>query len=368
MLVVLFVLLATFLLSSDTYAAETSVVLNEIYAPTSSEDWVELYNAGGSEIDLSGWELRDAATTPMKTIPDNTRIPPSGLLVFEVSNRLNNSGDTVRLVDKNGMEVDRFEYSSSTAGRSFARLTDGKDWQVDQNPTKGSTNGTKPPGDTILPPSTGQVFLTEFMPNPNGGNEWAEVYNPQDFEINIGGWKIDDIEGASSPYSIPEGTKIDGKSYAVFSFSAKLNNSGDTIRLLNPSGEVVESRSFGETTKGISFAKDSQGNWQITATPTPGATNKITPVDGSTKSSTAKTTGKSKTSVTQTSPTLPTITNQELGNPSFEPSSGASGKVAGATSQSTNSKNLSTLLIAAGFSFLVTAIAWPILEKNLWKK
>jgi len=351
-------------------AAESTVVLNEIY-PQGSPDWIEIYNPTSSEINVGGWKVLDTAPTDptMKTIPDGTIISPFGFLVVGVSNRLTNSGDSVKLIDKNGAQKDSFSYNSSTTGKSFARNPDGTgNWLDGQTPTEGTSNGNNNP--TPPPPSpSGNIILSEFMPDPAGGNEWAEVYNPESFEADIGGWKIDDIEGASSPYPIPPGTKISPGGFLVFSFSSKLNNSGDSIRLLNPSGGVAETYSYKEAVKGASFAKDGQGSWQITTTPTPSGPNKITlPATSkatSVKSSATKNTTKSQTNAAAAD-TLPS--GSEDGNYNLDSNLSEAGTVAGATSQKHESGGLAILLIAAGISFLFAAAAWPAVEKRLWKK
>lgn len=120
-----------------------------------------------------------------------------------------------------------------------------------------------------------KVFLNEFSPAPKEGQEWVEIYNPNSQTVDLTGWKIDDIEKGSSPYNIPDGTKISAKGFKIFKFSNKLNNSGDTIRLINSSGKVLETYTFGKVESNTTFAKDPYGTWQLTTTPTPGKINKI---------------------------------------------------------------------------------------------
>ncbi|OGY25335.1 MAG: hypothetical protein A2Z24_00660 [Candidatus Woykebacteria bacterium RBG_16_44_10] len=377
MIVIIFIFVAIFFISSPVHAANGNVVINEIYPhpSTGSSEWIELYNNSSNNIDLSNWKIIDLTSSggeSVTTITSGT-IEAFRFFVFEFTTaKLNNDGDIVTLKDSSNTVIDSFSYNSSETDRSFARIPDGTgSWTAGQTPTKGASNGTPPSGDeTVPPPATGNIVLTEFMPNPDGGNEWAEVFNPQDSEIDIGGWKIDDIEGASSPFPIPAGTKIATRAYLIFSFSGsgKLNNSGDTIRLLNPDGQVVETYSFGETTKGVSFAKDSQGNWQVTNTPTPGTVNKITLPSNPSKATTTKIKNPSDPSLPQTDPINPSSANQPTGNHNLATDSTNSGKVAGVSNEKDRNSNLATLLIAAGLSFLVTAFAWPVIEKYLWKK
>lgn len=147
--------------------------------------------------------------------------------------------------------------------------------------------------------SSGQVILNEVLANPESGNEWVELYNNGSSSLDISGYKIDDIEGGSSPFTIPQGTTIGPHNYLYFSFTSRLNNDGDTARLLNSSGQVLEEHAYQDSQKGVSFAKDSNSSWQETTTLTPGAANIITkPVsaEGSTQTTSSKKTASTKTS------------------------------------------------------------------------
>ncbi|MFH1565902.1 MAG: lamin tail domain-containing protein [bacterium] len=93
------------------------------------------------------------------------------------------------------------------------------------------------------------ITITEFYANPpNEENEWVEVYNPNDNELDISGWYLDDIEGgkAGSPYLITD-VKIAPRSYLALDFpkSGVLNNTGgDEVRILDSQKQVVASVSY----------------------------------------------------------------------------------------------------------------------------
>ena len=63
-------------------AIEAQVVINEIhYEPedkTAADEFIELHNASGAEIDLSGWYLSNGV---FFTFPDGTLLPAGGYLV-----------------------------------------------------------------------------------------------------------------------------------------------------------------------------------------------------------------------------------------------------------------------------------------------
>ena len=207
------------------------------------------------------------------------------------------------------------------------------------------------------------------MPNPDGGSEWAEVYNPNNFAVDAGGWKIDDVEGASSPYTVENGTEIGPKNYRVFSFSSKLNNSGDTIRLLDPQGKVIESYTYKESTKAASFAKNSSGAWQLTLTPTPGSPNKFTQSNETATTTYPKNSnisGQSLGSKTAQNEEIPPASQETFGNLNFpETTSSAS---SGATSINLQQKSAfkqigsTTLILLGGIVFLAAAV-YPLIPQ-----
>ena len=149
-----------FLIPSSTFAAD--VVINEFLpnpsGPTSENaEWIELYNTASSTIDLSNWQIDDildSGTLPY-TIPSGTTINQNSFLVFEKSITkigLNNTGDTVRLINSSGSEIDLYSYSSTTEDVSYGRSTDGgSTWISFSSPTKNTTNGSPMPTSTPTP-------------------------------------------------------------------------------------------------------------------------------------------------------------------------------------------------------------------------
>ena len=140
--------LLIFLFLSFPKLSYAQVVINE-FSSSTSNDWIELYSP--IDVDISNWILDDdGTTTDLKKFEVNTIIGPStsSYLVVEVGDRLNNPGDTVRLTDNNGEEVDAVAYGGSgnvclpsTAG-SIAKIPDGGNLHDRLAiSTKGVTNG-----------------------------------------------------------------------------------------------------------------------------------------------------------------------------------------------------------------------------------
>lgn len=115
------------LFSKPVESSPTTIVLNEISPhPAAGEDWVELYNPTSTPVDLTNWTLSDS-TSSMKTLTGS--VPPQGYGVIDVSNRLNNTGDTVTLKDTSGAVIDTYTYSADPgSGQSWGRSPDGESW------------------------------------------------------------------------------------------------------------------------------------------------------------------------------------------------------------------------------------------------
>lgn len=166
------------------------------------------------------------------------------------------------------------------------------------------------------------IFINEFIPNPEGSDEteWIEILSLALKPFDLSGWKLDDDEGGSRPYKIPEGTVINPGQFLIFKKDVTklaLNNTYDSVRLLDPDGEIFFEISYDETPESAAFARDDAGNWKWTQKPTPGTENVFqfkekTAVKKSTSSSTKKSSIKSSTKFIET--TLEEIRNQDLGD------------------------------------------------------
>jgi hypothetical protein len=111
------------------HAADSVVVFNEIhYHPATNEaatEWIELHNQMAIDVDLSAWRITGSVEF---TFAEGTIIPGGGYLVIAsdptalqtdtgvtnvvgpFTDRLNNSGGTIRLRDRNDRLMDELEY------------------------------------------------------------------------------------------------------------------------------------------------------------------------------------------------------------------------------------------------------------------
>ncbi|MEK7558685.1 MAG: lamin tail domain-containing protein [Patescibacteria group bacterium] len=75
-----------------------NLYINEFSSGTSDSDWVEIYNSDSNSLSLSDYILRDS--TSSNKILLTGEIIGFGFAVFNWSNKLNNDGDTIRLLLK----------------------------------------------------------------------------------------------------------------------------------------------------------------------------------------------------------------------------------------------------------------------------
>lgn len=286
--------------SSKTYA---SVAINEFQVePSGSSQWIELYNTGPNSQDISGWFIDDDSGTTKFTIPINTILSSNSCISFQSGNFFWNtaSSDKAKLIS-NEIIIDEYQYSNSPGNNiSFGRLPNGTgNWTIFNNPSRDKSNdnnisclSSTTPSPTSTPISTpiqtpavtpsptpndySGLFISEYFPYPDSGNEWVEVYNSNDFDVNLDGWFTDDIADDGSSPIIITGT-ISPKNYKVFYLStAFLNNSGDDVRLLNGNKTERDKTSFESSVKNKSWAKDANNKW-CQVDPTPNSSNSNCP-------------------------------------------------------------------------------------------
>jgi hypothetical protein len=145
---------------------------------------------------------------------------------------------------------------------------------------------TPEPTATVVPSPAG-VRLSEVLPVPkftdwngdgraNPWDEWIELHNAGSTAVDLGGWFLDDAAFGSRPYQFRAGTVLQPGEFAVLygkDTGIDLENSGDTARLLNPAGELVDSVPFGALAIDTSISRDEAGVWHTDWLPSPGAPN-----------------------------------------------------------------------------------------------
>lgn len=165
-------------------------------------------------------------------------------------------------------------------------------------------------------PVRAAIVINEFLANPSGPSseetEWIELYNTDAQPVDLAGWKLDDEEGGSGSFTIASASSIVAGGFLVFEKSQTgiaLNNTGDTVRLINPAGEVADSYAYQATTEDVSMGRSSDGggSWTTCTALTRGALNNC-PLPTQTPTQTATPTHSPAPTVPVTSIKIPTST------------------------------------------------------------
>lgn len=127
------------------------------------EDWIEIYNAGSSSVNLAGYYLSDDSLNNTKwIIPAGVSISAGGFKRFWASGRnlvngthyhtnfkikqTKNNGETIVLSDPSGTIIDNVEIKKTMLGHSRGRMYDGFNfWTIFTNPTINSSNNAQTP-------------------------------------------------------------------------------------------------------------------------------------------------------------------------------------------------------------------------------
>ncbi len=120
----------------------------------------------------------------------------------------------------------------------------------------------------------GDVVINEIYSDSGDGDEWVELLNTQSTNISLTGWSLQDASGKVTTLS---NTLNTNGLTIVINPAGKLNNGGDTVSLIDPSGNTIDSVIYGTDsvpmpTRAAAAARDSLNNWYL-VTPTPGTTN-----------------------------------------------------------------------------------------------
>ena len=304
------------------------VVINEVQvgqtgSGNANNEYIVLFNPTGSDIDLSSIGIKlhirnSSGTDNNKTLTFiNKTVFANGFFLIAPNNDygLSIGADATysvssgnKLVDNGGVYISAtktkdidvidkvgwgtqleggFEgapYAPTVpVGQSIIRKTDGVDTDNNRNDFTISGQDTGG-GDTDVPKDNSSidgVYINELMPDPESPksditDEWIELYNDTGSRVDLSGAILRDSVGVVHEYAISDGTFIEPKNYIVFYSSATkitLNNSGDTVELLDRSKNVVDQTpDYEKSSAGQTFALFPDG-WQWTKRPTPLSAN-----------------------------------------------------------------------------------------------
>lgn len=121
------------------------------------DDWIEIYNAGNTSVNLADFYLSDDLANPFnsrikRTNAAKTTVQPGGFVVIWADNNraqgelhldfgLSAGGEAIGLFYKDGRKIDSYTFGSQTTNRSMGLTSDGGTvWQSFASPTPGQSN------------------------------------------------------------------------------------------------------------------------------------------------------------------------------------------------------------------------------------
>jgi len=147
-----------------------------------------------------------------------------------------------------------------------------------------NTNSDPPTDNSQQPASYPMIELSELYIDPvapliDSNDEWVEIYNPGEAEVDLSDYQIFTGTNSSYHYTFPNGAVIGAKQYLTVTSgdtAIALSNSGGGAKIMAPDGTLLDQTSYDAAKTGYSWAKGANGQWQWTFEPTKDMANKIT--------------------------------------------------------------------------------------------
>lgn len=254
-------------------------------------NWIELWNYGAANVNISGWKIKDGDPLHIYIIPEGTILAVNERIVFAVNMDLfaaqhpdvlnvigpigfglDNTEEIIQLYDiQNDLKLE-FSYlddapwpgGADGQGRTMELFDPLVDLNEPDNWFDGCIGGS--PGSPYSPCEETLIF-SEINYNSGGdfdSDDWIELRNISETSVDISGWKfMDDSIGITHEFIIPEGRIIDPAQHWVLaqtgskfntafplvtnyddSFNFNLGNNGEWIRMYDSSGVLTLSVNY----------------------------------------------------------------------------------------------------------------------------
>ena len=252
---------------------EVQPINNSTYDDLENEfdPWFEIYNPNSFQVNLANYSLSingGPSWTVPNTRPARTVIPPGGFILIWCDNDLaddvNHSplnlpinGANIELKGPDGLTViDTYAYPATIADRSWGRVSDGASNSIEfSSPTPTVTNQL-----FVIQPEN--IVINELLTaNQNGITDnvgeledWIEVYNPNNFPVNLSGYYFSDDPEVRNKWvvssSFPDSVTVPANGWLLFWADAdveqgvlhtdfRLSNNGEYLSLAGPDGYTL---------------------------------------------------------------------------------------------------------------------------------
>ncbi len=275
-----------------------------------ADDWIEIYNPTSDTIDLGGLYLTDSLQDPLKhKIPvgsNTTTIPPYGYKILWADSqpeqgalhlgfKLDGKTEQIGLYLLGEGYLDSLSYNLHQSGMAMGRYSDGSDL---------IQSLTASPGEPNFVQTIENIYINEVMAKNSSTasdqfgehDDWIEIYNDNEFDVDLGGLYITDSLSYPAKSRIPTCeshlTTIPAKGYIILwaddqeeqgalHLDFKLNGGGEEIGLVQADGTTfIDSVSFPDQYSNFSYSRtDNVGSWSFLR-PTHKSFNENSPISG----------------------------------------------------------------------------------------
>ena len=268
-------------------------------------EWLEVYNNGTMALDVGGWKLQSAGrslTLHQFNMPlqSTSVIQPGEVALIALNGTTSfylkhTTPDSIVLIDANSNTVDSVSWVSTVEGESLIPSNSthagaGPDGTGASNSSDWIQSAWATPGEInpVWPAYSGshELTLTEILAycdddSVNPVEDWIEVMNTGDEDINMSRWRIDSDDGdrrflrTSSMWNMSTDTMmLAPQERAVFLMDDDIiSGLGDQLVLSDPDGTPVQTAQWNIVsdcqTMGPGDAETD--GWQLLLWPTPGA-------------------------------------------------------------------------------------------------
>lgn len=393
---VLFILsvMAITLVPVRVFASAGDIVISEISMgseESASSEFVELYNNSSAAIDISNWGVYyKSATgktwTKRASIGASTTLAPHSFYLIStdtgssahLTSGMAQSGGTIQVRNTSTGIVDQIGWGSTDTSNGKASIVvqagESLYRQYDQNTltmvdtgdnfgdfyiTTNMTPAGLPVAEAEEPETKSSyphIVINELYPDPTAdqsesSDEFIELYNPNSYDVDLNGWLLKDA--SENTYIIKAKTISAGGYISIMSAEShlSLNNTGDTIRLMSPSSQLIdETADYGESIEGLSWALVGD-TWNWTVSPTPNTTNSAVYVINVAKAAGASTASAKKVAVKKAS--------------TAKPKAAKANKIAGAKVASANGGKTDTDNTSSAQSALANLWPWLLITLGI---
>jgi hypothetical protein len=300
---------------SNSIEAQTKI--NEILASNQlanfddffeSDDWIEIYHEGPI-LNLAGYYLSDRADSLTKwqfPIDDagTTTVLPGGHKIVWLDNdaeqgadhatfKLSPDGEGVYLTQPDGTTVvDSVTFPQQQTDISYGRECDGcEEWIYFNVPTFEGPNAVSELTTPILYINEVLISNTSNLIDENfEADAWVEIYNPNSFQVNLGGYTFSTLGGDSYTVlnSLPWETTVAGEGFLLFWLDGDMeqgghhlgivpNISSGTLTLTGPDNIVADMYNYEVALANNSWGRVTDGSPTSSwfSTPTPRVSNTL---------------------------------------------------------------------------------------------